>query len=56
MITFNKVNIQGKEFNYMEDAIENGVVSGDGKFSKKCNSLFMNELRILNCCKIVEVF
>ena len=46
MITFNKVNIQGKEFNYMEDAIENGVVSGDGKFSKKCNSLFMNELRI----------
>ena len=25
MITFNKVNIQGKEFNYMEDAIENGV-------------------------------
>ena len=46
MITFNKVDIQGKEFAYMEDAIENGVVSGDGKFSKKCNSLFMNELRI----------
>lgn len=46
MITFNKVDIQGKEFAYMEDAIENGIVSGDGKFSKKCNSLFMNELRI----------
>ena len=46
MITFNKVNIQGKEFNYMKDAMGEGVISGDGKFSRKCNSLFKTELGI----------
>ena len=46
MITFNKVNVQGKEFNYMKDAMGEGVISGDGKFSRKCNSLFWINSRL----------
>ena len=46
MITFNKVDIQGKEFEYMQDAMGKGVLSGDGKYSKKCSSFFTTELRM----------
>ena len=46
MITFNKVDTQGKEFEYMQDAMAKGVLSGDGKFSEKCNSFFTTELGI----------
>ena len=46
MITFNKVDIQGKEFEYMQDAMGKGVLSGDGKYSKKCSSFFTTELGI----------
>ncbi len=46
MIPFNKVNIQGNEFDYMKDALDVGVLSGDGKFSKKCDSFFKTKLGI----------
>lgn len=38
MIYFNKQNIFKNEFNYIKDAFENGKVSGDGKYTKFCNS------------------
>jgi len=45
-IPFNKANIQGKENEYINKAIENGIISGDGEFSYKCNSLFENEIGV----------
>tara|TARA_B100002051_G_scaffold268868_1_gene299333 strand:- start:1105 stop:2229 length:1125 start_codon:yes stop_codon:yes gene_type:complete len=46
LIPFNRCDIQGKEYAYMKDAMRKGVLSGDGKFSKKCNSFFTSELGI----------
>ena len=38
-IPFNRTSLIGDEFNYMQQAICNGHVSGDGPFSKKCQTL-----------------
>lgn len=40
MIPFNKPFIIGNEINYIQDAVASGKISGDGMFSKKCQSLF----------------
>lgn len=40
MIPFNKPYCTGNEVKYIEDAIKNGKLSGDGKYTKKCSSLF----------------
>ena len=42
MIPFNKQNLFGKELEYIEDAFDNGKVSGDGKYTKLCSN-FMEE-------------
>jgi dTDP-4-amino-4,6-dideoxygalactose transaminase len=39
MIPFNRPYICGKEFEYIREAIEQGHISGDGPFSKKCHRL-----------------
>lgn len=36
-IPFNRAYITGKEFNYINEAIANGQLSGDGPFTTKCN-------------------
>jgi dTDP-4-amino-4,6-dideoxygalactose transaminase len=38
-IPFNRASLIGTEFNYMQQAIGNWHVSGDGPFSKKCQTL-----------------
>jgi dTDP-4-amino-4,6-dideoxygalactose transaminase len=38
-ITFNRAALMGSEFAYMQQAIENGHISGDGGFTKKCHAL-----------------
>jgi len=43
-IPFNKPCFEGKELAYIEQAINNGLVSGDGKFTKKCHNFFEDEL------------
>jgi dTDP-4-amino-4,6-dideoxygalactose transaminase len=43
-IPFNKVDIQGNEFEYIKDATASSHKSGDGIFSHKCNSLLEKEL------------
>lgn len=35
-IPFNKAELVGKEFSYIEDSINQGVLSGEGSFVKKC--------------------
>ena len=37
MIPFNKPLVTGKEFKYINEAIANGQLSGNGPFTKKCN-------------------
>lgn len=38
MIPFNKPNVVGREMEYVNQAIESGHLSGDGKFTKQCHS------------------
>ena len=45
-IPFNRFDIQGKELDYVHQAIENGHVSGDGPFSQKCCDLLEKELGV----------
>ncbi len=39
MIPFNRPYVCGKELEYIRQAIENGHISGDGPFSKRCQAL-----------------
>ena len=45
-IPFNRSDIQGNELVYLKQAIDNGHISGDGNFTKKCNSLLETELDV----------
>lgn len=40
MIPFNKPYLTGKEAHYMYDAVHTGKLSGNGKYTKKCQSYF----------------
>ncbi|MBW7475051.1 dTDP-4-amino-4,6-dideoxygalactose transaminase [Paenibacillus oenotherae] len=40
MIPFNKPAVTGKEAEYIQDAILNGKLSGDGAYTKKCHEWF----------------
>jgi dTDP-4-amino-4,6-dideoxygalactose transaminase len=45
-VDFNRPVIVGKEFEYMRQAVENGHISGDGPFTKKCHAFFEKELGV----------
>lgn len=40
MIPFNKPYLTGKETHYIEEAVKSGKISGNGMFTKKCQSFF----------------
>lgn len=40
MIPFNKPFLTGDELNYIQDAIHSGKISGNGKYTKKCQDFF----------------
>lgn len=40
MIPFNKPYLTGKEAHYMYDAVHTGKLSGNGKYTKKCQTFF----------------
>jgi dTDP-4-amino-4,6-dideoxygalactose transaminase len=42
MIDFNIPPYTGKEFQYMQEAVENKKICGDGPFTKKCNAWIEN--------------
>lgn len=42
-IPFNKPFLAGNEIEYIKEAVRSGKISGDGKYSKKCQSFFENE-------------
>lgn len=41
-IPFNRPPFLGKEFEYMQEAVKNGRICGDGNFNKKCHSTLQN--------------
>jgi dTDP-4-amino-4,6-dideoxygalactose transaminase len=45
-IPFNRVDIQGNELEYIQQAITNMHISGDGVFTKKCNILIEKALGV----------
>ncbi len=45
-IPFNKPCFEGKEMVYIAQAIDNGLISGDGEFTRKCHSFFEEELGV----------
>ena len=48
MIPFNKPYLTGKEIKYMTDCIKENVLSGDGKYSKKCAELMQEKFKAKN--------
>ena len=46
LIDFNRPSIVGKELEYMAQAVQNGQISGDGPFTKKCHALLEQELGV----------
>ena len=45
-ILFNRPSLQGNELRYIQDAIEYGHISGDGVFTKKCQTLLEQTLGV----------
>jgi dTDP-4-amino-4,6-dideoxygalactose transaminase len=45
-IPFNQVDVQGKELNYISKVLDNGNLSGDGKYTLLCNKKIENELGV----------
>ena len=46
LIDFNRPTFVGRELEYMEQAVRNGQISGDGPFTKKCHTFLERELGI----------
>jgi len=45
-IPFNRPNLTGKELVYITEAINNGLISGDGKFTERCHSFLEEQLGV----------
>lgn len=43
MIPFNKPYLTGNETKYIEDAVSSGKISGNGKYTQKCQDFFENK-------------
>src|SRR6266576_6650124 len=46
MIPFNKPYVVGKEFEYIQQAVDNLHLAGDGPFTKRCEALLEQELGV----------
>ncbi len=45
-IPFNRATLTGREFEYIAEAIDQGHISGDGPFTKKCQAFLEKELGV----------
>ena len=45
-VSFNKPKVQGREIDYIREAIELGQISGDGTFTKRCHALIEQMLGV----------
>jgi len=49
MIPFNKPYLTGKETQYIEQAVRSGKISGNGEFTKKCQTFFEQKYSFKKC-------
>lgn len=49
MIDFNRPHLTGKEAHYMLEAVQNGKLSGNGDFTKKCQQFFQDRYGFKKC-------
>lgn len=49
MIPFNKPFLTGKETEYIRDAVESGKISGNGKYTKRCQEFFESTYGFKKC-------
>ncbi|KRD64005.1 TDP-4-oxo-6-deoxy-D-glucose aminotransferase [Flavobacterium sp. Root935] len=49
MIPFNKPYLTGKETHYIYDAVNSGKISGNGKYTQKCQSFFESHYGFKKC-------
>lgn len=49
MIRFNKPYYTGKELSYIEEAMANGHLTGDGPFTKRCHNFFADQFGFEHC-------
>lgn len=49
MIPFNKPYLTGNETKYIEDAVSTGKISGNGKYTKLCQSFFEKTYGFRKC-------
>jgi dTDP-4-amino-4,6-dideoxygalactose transaminase len=49
MIPFNKPYLTGKETHYIYDAVNSGKISGNGKYTQKCQSFFEHKYGFKKC-------
>jgi dTDP-4-amino-4,6-dideoxygalactose transaminase len=45
-LRFNRPSLSGKEFEFMQQAVVDGKLSGDGQFTQKCHALLENQLGV----------
>ena len=43
-VPFNRASVTGRELEYLRDAIDNGYISGDGPYTRRCEELLEQEL------------
>ena len=48
-IPFNRPFLTGKETLYIKDAVERGKISGNGEYTKKCQSFFEKKYQFKKC-------
>ena len=62
LVDFNRPALVGRESDYMAEAIAEGRLSGDGQFTKKCNTLLEEQLGVpkvlltTSCTHALEMF
>ena len=49
MIPFNKPFFTGNEIQYISDCVDNGSISGNGNYTKKCHDFFRLKFNLNNC-------
>jgi dTDP-4-amino-4,6-dideoxygalactose transaminase len=49
MIAFNKPYLTGKETHYIYDAVNSGKISGNGKYTQKCQTFFESKYGFKKC-------
>ena len=48
MIDFNRPAFTGREFDYIRDAVQRGMLCGDGEYTKRCSQWMMDKFHVLD--------